>query len=69
MARPATPEDIEMILDRLEHSPKFGPTLRTSPRLRRLLREYANESAAILKTPRTEVEGSLRWQLKRLLAD
>jgi hypothetical protein len=65
MARPATPEDIERILDRLKRLPRLGRPLRTRSISRARLRKTGAGLVAKLDAPRSEVESHLRWMLRR----
>ncbi len=65
MARPATANDIEEILDRLQGLPRLGQPLRRRLISRARLRETGERMVAKFEAPRSEVESHLRWMLRR----
>jgi len=67
MGRPATPADIETILDRLTQLPRLGKPLRGDPDLRERLRLNAQLGVEKLALPRSEIERGMRSHLHDLL--
>ena len=67
MRRPATPNNINALLDRLERLPRLGAPLRRDPGIRSRLRLRAHLSREKYATPWGELELLLRAELHDLL--